>query len=127
MKKQVGIKNYTFKELEQAQTNLTMMKIDEARGLYIGTKEGQDALAAASQSYRDLAEVRETRKKLVVDGVKIGLAAATVALDVRTHVRDLQQCWWYKVSSYGNGGEKEAEQFGRNFDIEKHAKKFLAR
>ena len=120
MKKKEKEKKLTFKELFQNGMEVTNLKWNEAKGIYLGNKEGQDALVAAATATQKLGEIKNNVDNSKINLAKTILMGAGMVAETWMHNSDQNQANFLRLASNGYFGTKECEQNGKNFNLRKY-------
>lgn len=114
-------KRFSYKESEEKFWETFNMKIDETRGLYIGTEEGAQAVRAVSEMF---ARGTEAREKVKQTKLNCGLALAdAVFMGTQMALYERDQSTLVALNTYAHIGDSQIRDNARNFKPRKLLKK----
>lgn len=118
--KKTKVKKPSFKELLNNSIRVTNNKWEEANGLYIGTKEGQEALTAAATATEKITAAKRNVEEAKCNLARIGLAIAGMTLESTMLSETMNDCNYLRLATKGFLGAQEAEKAMKDFNLRKY-------
>lgn len=120
-------KKLKAKTVRQEFLEALSIKIAEGKGMYIGSEDAQGAWNAIANAYGKFVEADERTKETMIYAGRTVLAAVMSAIELEQHREDMNQANWMRVATNGIDGTRDAINAGKDFSIEKHAKRLLGK